>query len=120
MQRPPSPRRATEPYRELARLSAETCARVEAGDDAFLDEAFEQRAALLATIVQSSVPADQAPEVRAAIEDVLALDQQLLTLLTAQRAAARQELARIAERRTALLSYRGAVPTGAVYVERLT
>jgi hypothetical protein len=106
--------------RELARLSAETCARAEAGDEAFLDEAFERRHALLTGIAHTAVPADEAPEVRAAIGDVLALDEQLLTLLVSQRDAVRQELARIGERRTALQSYRGADPSGAVYVERLT
>lgn len=120
MRRPPSAARATTPYRELARLSAETYARLEAGDDAVLDEAFERRHALLTAIAHTAVPADEAPEVTAAIGDVLALDQQLLTLLVSQRDAVRRDLAGIAERRTALQSYRGAAPSGAVYVERLS
>ena len=118
MGRPPSARAAA-PYRELARLSAETRARLRDGDDEILDAAIERRAALLAEIADTRVRPDEAPEIRAAIGDVLTLDRELLALLESRREQVRRELAQIAEGRAALQSYRGAAPSGAIYVERL-
>ena len=120
MRRSPDAARPTDPYRELARLSAETAARIEAGDDAWLDEALARRDTLLATIRTITVRPEDAENVRAAIGDVLALDEQLLAVLETHRRRVRDELAQIAGARTALQGYRGGVQSSAAYVDRLS
>lgn len=119
MKRPPSAGRAAAPYQELARLSQETCARLQAGDDEFLVEAIARRDVLLAAIAKTSIGLDEAPEVSLAIRHALALDRDLLALLESRREQVRKDLAQVAEGRAALQSYRGASPSGAIYIERL-
>jgi hypothetical protein len=118
--RPPSADHAAAPYRELAQLSEETCARLQGGDDAFLAEAIARRDVLLDVIAGTEVRPDEIIDVRTAIQHALAMDHQLLALLESRREQARQALAQIAGRRDALQSYRGSAPTGAVYIERLS
>jgi hypothetical protein len=118
--RTPSTTSAAHLYRELAQLSEETGALLHGDDDAALDAVIGRRDALLARIVATTPVASEVPEISATIDRILALDRTLLTQAEAQRNALRRELAQFAERRVALHSYRGAGPTSAVYVERLT
>jgi hypothetical protein len=120
VRRPPSGAPAAEPYRALARLGEETCARLEAGDEACLVEATARRDALLAGIVGIEVRPDEIEEVSSAIRHALAVDRRLLALLESRREAARQALAQAAESRAALQSYRGPRREGSRYIERLT
>jgi MoxR-like ATPase len=118
--RPPSSAGAAWLYHELARLSEETRARLRDGDDDFLEAALERRDALLAAIAETPVRPGEAPEVSAAIRQALALDRELLALLESRREEVRRDIARITEGRAALQSYRGAAPSGAIYIERLS
>jgi hypothetical protein len=111
---------AAAPYRELAQLSEETCVRLHAGDDAFLEEAIARRDVLLAAITRIQVRPDEAADVRTAIQHILVADRRLLTLLESHRDDARQALTQAADGRAALQSYRGPAPEGSVYIERLS
>ena len=107
------------PYRELVELIEETCARLQDGDDAFLETAIHRRDAVLAAIAKTPVSPQAAPEVRTAIGHALELDRALLTILEARREQVRLELGKLGAQREALLSYRGTGRTSAFYVERL-
>ena len=120
MERPASTTGAAQLYRELAQLSEETGALLHGDDDAALDAAIARRHALLARIAATAPLASEVPEISATIDRILALDRALLTQAAAYRDVLRRELTQIAARRVALHSYRGAGPTSAVYVERLT
>jgi hypothetical protein len=120
VQRPASTTGAAQLYRELAQLSEETGALLHGDDDAALDATIVRRHALLARIAATAPAASEVPEISATIDRILALDRALLTQAEAHREALRRELTQMAERRVALHSYRGASPTSAVYVERLT
>ena len=119
MGRPPSPARATALYEALVRLSEATVARLRDGEDAGLPSAMDERNALLGAIAVTPVSPAEAPEIDAAIRRVLALDQELLSLVEACKAQVSQELARIAASRAALESYRCAPASSAAYFERL-
>ena len=108
------------PYEALARLSDETIARLDGGDADFLDEAALQRDHLLSAIATITVAPEDAAVVAAAIRRALAADARLLERLETHREQARRELAKVAGGRTALQSYRGAAPSGAIYIERLS
>jgi hypothetical protein len=117
--RPPSPGRATALYDELLHLSEATTASLRAGHDEHLESAMALRERLVASITKTPVTPAEAPEIRATIHKVLALDQEFLGLVEARKADVRRALARISEGRSALESYRAAPPSSAVYIERL-
>jgi hypothetical protein len=79
----------------------------------------DERDALLAAIAATAVSPLEAPEIGAAIRRVLALDQEMLTLVEVLQTQVSQELARIAASRAALGSYRATPPGSAAYIERL-
>jgi hypothetical protein len=117
VQRTPS---AAATYRALAQLSEETSVRLQGGDDEFLEEAIARRDVLLAAITRTQVRADEAADVRTAIQHVVVADRQLLALLESRRDEVRQALTQAADGRAALQSYRGPAPEGSVYIERLS
>jgi hypothetical protein len=116
----PNATSAAQLYRDLAQLSEETGALLHGDDDAALEAALARREALLARLATTMPVTSEVPEISATIDRILALDRALRAQAEAQREALRRELAKMAERRVALHSYRGAGPTSAVYVERLT
>jgi hypothetical protein len=119
MATPRSTAATTELYRELARLSEETSARLRDGDESVLEAAMERRRVLLEAIATTAPAPSAIPDVTAAIEQILSSDRELLAHAETLREALRRELAQLTERRTALQAYRGRGPASAVYVERL-
>ena len=113
------PRSATALYRELVATSEAMVSRLRDGDETGLASAMDERDALLAAIGITPVQPSETPDIAAAIGRVLAYDESLRKLLEAQKAQVGDELAKVAESRAALQSYRGAPPRSAAYVERL-
>src|SRR5262245_18596914 len=90
-----------------------------AGDAAALADLFERRDVVVSGIGAALVPAEMAAQVADIVKRVLALDRELLTVLSAWRDGTRQELEGVIARRRSLQSYRGTPPSGPLFIERL-
>ena len=118
-------------YLEAARLTEEFCARVRAGDEsggaAFTKarEAIFQRIAGMAPAPETLADDPGRMELSwhqsvAAIERIIELDREVLTLLEGRKAQVGHELAEIGRGRQSLASYRGAAAVTPTFLDRVS
>lgn len=118
-------------YGEALRLTEEFCARVRAGDEsggeAFsrVREAIFQRTSAMRAASEPLPGAAGGIEAfwrrsTTAIERIMELDREVLTLLEARKAQVGRELAEIGRGRRTLASYRGPVATSPAFLDRVS
>jgi hypothetical protein len=114
--RPPD---AASLYAELLRLTEEMHGAARDGDATALGDLFERRDVVVSAIGGAPVAAESAAALSGIVERVLTLDRELLAALSARRDSTREALEAVIARRRSLQSYRGAPPSGPLFVERL-
>ena len=117
-------------YGEAERLTQELCARMRAGDDDADEELVRRREEVLRAIREMSGPSDRPPhaagelvrysrESAGAIQRMIDLNGELVTLLEDRKVDVRRQLAEISRCRQSLASYRGPAPLSPAFVDRL-
>lgn len=126
---PPVTAEQAQLYREAERLTEEFCARVRAGEDGGGEELFRRREELLRRIREMGEPAHprshgggemekSSRESAEAIQRMIDLDRELLTVLQDRKTRIRGQLAEIGRRRQSLESYRGPTPISPAFLDR--
>jgi hypothetical protein len=117
-------------YREAERLTEAFCARVREGDDARADLFVKKREEILQRIAEMGAPvgaddgdvddSDQyCRESAAAIERMIELNRELVSLLQARMNDVRRQLADLSVRRRSLTPYRGPALITPAFVDRV-
>jgi len=118
-------------YDKALRLTDDFCSRLRRGDDADADAFSRDRAAILEQIWKFDPPSGPGAAesegheayrrgIAAAIERLLALDRELLSVLEERKARVGRELAALGHGRRTLAAYRGPTLLSPVFVDRVS
>jgi hypothetical protein len=106
-------------YREAERLAEQFRARPSPDDVTAADEIVQRHAAVLEQIQALGEAGGDAAESTAAIERMLQLNRELVTVVETEKAGVRRDLAEITESRRVLGSYQGPKEESPAFCDRL-